>query len=354
MSANGYLEFEKPIAELEARVAELKKLSVQGNIDLSEEIDNLERKALQLRKQIYGSLSRWQRVQMARHPGRPFTNDYIRLIIKDFIELHGDRLYRDDPAIVGGIGFLGGYPVTVIGHQKGRDTKENIRTNFGMPYPEGYRKALRLMRQAEKFGRPIICLIDTPAAYPGVGAEERGQAEAIAHNLREMFNLKVPVVVAVTGEGGSGGALGIGVGNRVLMMENAIYSVIPPESCAAIIWRDGSKAREAAEALKLTAQDLLQLGVVDEIIPEPVGGAHRNHLEAAKALKDSIVRHLRELSRLSPDELVEQRYAKFRAMGEFMEVADEGAASSVSDGLREAARETQAIPRHEMKLAHEG
>lgn len=321
MSKNGqfHLDFEKPLMEMEARIAELKKFTEEKEMDFSEEIMKLEGRAAKLAEDIFGNLTRWQRVQLARHPKRPFTLDYTKLIFQDFIELHGDRAFRDDPAMVGGIASLEGSPVTIIGHQKGRDTKENIARNFGMPHPEGYRKALRLMKQADKFKRPIICLVDTPAAYPGVGAEERGQALAIAENLRDMAKLRVPVVVVITGEGGSGGALGIAVGNTILMMENAIYSVCPPESCAAIIWKDSKLAEEAAEELKLTATDLLDAGIVDEVIREPLGGAHKNYEESAARIKEAIIRHLSILDTLTEEELIEERYEKFRIMGEFFE-----------------------------------
>ncbi len=305
--------------EMEARIAELKKFTEEKEMDFSEEIMKLEGRAAKLAEDIFGNLTRWQRVQLARHPKRPFTLDYTKLIFQDFLELHGDRAFRDDPAMVGGIANLEGRPVTIIGHQKGRDTKENIARNFGMPHPEGYRKALRLMKQADKFKRPIICLVDTPAAYPGVGAEERGQALAIAESLRDMAKLRVPVVVVITGEGGSGGALGIAVGNTILMMENAIYSVCPPESCAAIIWKDSKLAEEAAEELKLTATDLLDVGIVDEVIREPLGGAHKNYEESAARIKEAIIRHLSILDTLTEEELIEERYEKFRSMGEFFE-----------------------------------
>lgn len=319
-----FLDFEKPLIEVEERIAELKRFTEEKDMDFSEEITKLEGRAAKLAEEIFGNLTRWQRVQLARHPRRPFALDYIKLIFQDFIELHGDRLFRDDPAIVGGIASLEGQPVTVIGQQKGRDTKENLARNFGMPHPEGYRKALRLMRQADKFRRPIICLVDTPAAYPGVGAEERGQALAIAENLKEMARLRVPVIVVITGEGGSGGALGIAVGNSVLMLENAIYSVCPPESCAAIIWKDGKLAEKAAEELKLTAQDLLELKVIDEIIREPLGGAHRNHEESAVRVKEAIMRHLKKLDKMTGEELIMARYEKFRVIGHFLEGEEGG------------------------------
>lgn len=316
--SNVVLDFERPLVEIEERIRELEKFTAAKEMDFSEEIAKLKERAEVLCRDIFNGLTRWQRVQLARHPGRPFTLDYIKLIFDDFIELHGDRLYGDDPAIVGGIASLEGRPVTVIGHQKGRDTKENIARNFGMASPEGYRKALRLMHQADKFKRPIITIVDTPAAYPGVGAEERGQALAIAENLKAMIEFRVPILVVVTGEGGSGGALGIAVGNRILMLEHAIYSVCPPESCAAIIWKDASLAEKAAEQLKVTAADLLSLDVIDEIISEPLGGAHRDHEKAAENIKEAILRNLAELDKFSEEELREQRYQKFRKMGSFI------------------------------------
>lgn len=316
--SNMVLDFERPLVEIEERIRELEKFTAAKEMDFSEEIAKLKERAEVLCREIFDGLTRWQRVQLARHPGRPFALDYIRLIFDDFIELHGDRLYGDDLAIVGGIASLDGRAVTVIGHQKGRDTKENIARNFGMASPEGYRKALRLMHQAEKFRRPIITIVDTPAAYPGVGAEERGQALAIAENLKAMIEFSVPIVVVVTGEGGSGGALGIAIGNKVLMLEHAIYSVCPPESCAAIIWKDATLAEKAAEQLKVTASDLLTLGVIDEVICEPLGGAHRNHEKAAANIKEALLSNIAELDKLSGAELREQRYHKFRAMGRFI------------------------------------
>lgn len=331
MASDFTLEFERPLIELEKRISELRNFVGESQFDVSAEIQALEARAEKLRQDIFKNLTPSQRYQLARHPGRPFALDYISRVFTKFIELHGDRTFRDDPSIIGGIAFLDGIPVTVIGTQKGRDTKENIKRNFGMPYPEGYRKALRLMKQAEKFGRPIITIIDTPAAYPGSGAEERGQAEAIAMNLREMSRLTVPLIAAVTGEGGSGGALALGLGNRVLMMENAIYSVCPPQSCAAIIWRDGTRWQEAADALKLTSEDLLQLGVIDEIVAEPGGAAHRDRDGAANSLKECLVRALSELSEFSPDELVKQRYEKFRNIGRFVTEAETRSPAQVHD-----------------------
>jgi acetyl-CoA carboxylase carboxyl transferase subunit alpha len=315
----GWLEFEKPLLELEQRIDELRSFADSQSIDVARELKRLEAKADELRREIYGKLTRWQITQIARHPRRPYTLDYMKNMGVEFIELHGDRRYGDDEAIVAGLGFLGNRKVVVVGHQKGRDTKENILRNFGMAHPEGYRKALRIMKLGAKFGRPIITFVDTPGAYPGIGAEERGQAEAIAVNLHEMSRLKVPIVVVVIGEGGSGGALGIGVGDRVLMLEYSIYSVISPEGCASILFRDAARAREAAEAMKITARDLLDLGVIDEIVPEPSGGAHRDPALAAKSVAAAIERHLSELEGLSGEELVRKRLAKFMAMGEYRE-----------------------------------
>lgn len=318
MNGSG-LEFEKPILELERKIEELKKFTSSENIDLQSEIDRLQEKLDNLKREIFANLTPWQRVQIARHPQRPYTLDYINMIISDFVELHGDRAFADDKAIVCGLGYLDGNKVAVVGHQKGRDTKENLMRNFGSANPEGYRKAIRVMKLAEKFGIPILSFIDTPGAYPGVGAEERGQAEAIAYNLREMASLKVPIIIVVIGEGGSGGALGIGVGDKTCVMENAYYSVISPEGCAAILWKDRIKADQAARALKLTAQDLLSLGVVDEIIPEPLGGAHRNPAASAERLKETLLKYIRELSALPEEEIVQARYQKFRKMGVFSE-----------------------------------
>jgi len=311
------LDFEKPIIELEERIVALKNPGTDDTLDHAGEIKALEEKIDVLKKQIYGALSTWQRIQMARHPKRPFTLDYIKLIFTDFIELHGDRSFTDDKAMVCGLAALDGIPVAVIGHQKGRSLQDNLDRNFGMAHPEGYRKALRIMKLAEKFGLCIITFIDTPGAYPGIAAEERGQAEAIARNLREMSDLRVPVICVVIGEGGSGGALGIGIGNRILMLENAYYSVITPEGCAAILFRDASKAAEAAAALKITAQDLKNIGVVDEIITEPLGGAHRDFGFTAENIKASLLKHIKELSKHLPDEIAMDRYNKFRKMGEF-------------------------------------
>jgi acetyl-CoA carboxylase carboxyl transferase subunit alpha len=314
MAATVYLEFEKPIAELEKKIEELHALNGNSDMDLSQEILALEQRVEQEREDIFNNLSRWQKAQVARHINRPFTLDYVKYLFTDFFELHGDRNFGDDHAIVGGLARFDGQPVMVVGHQKGRDTKEKVYRNFGMPNPEGYRKALRLFEMAEQFNLPIITFVDTPGAYPGIGAEERGQAEAIARNLREMASLKVPVIVCVTGEGGSGGALAIAVGNRVLMLEHSVYAVISPEGCAAILWSDGTKGAQAAEALKPTAQDIIGLGVIDEIIHEPIGGAHRDHEATAQAMGSSIRSHLAELQKMSPEQLVEDRYQKFRAM----------------------------------------
>jgi len=309
-----YLDFEKPLVDLEHKIMELKGYSTD-KVSFSADIKKLEKKAVQLREEIFANLTRWQRTQLARHINRPFTLDYIENIFTDWFEVHGDRNFRDDPALVCGFARFDGEPCCVIGHQKGRDTKEKVYRNFGMPNPEGYRKALRVMQMAEQFGLPIFTFVDTPGAYPGIGAEERGQAEAIARNLREMAALKVPVIVTVTGEGGSGGALAIAVGNRVMMMEYSVYAVISPEGCAAILWSDGTKGPVAAEALKLTATDIMSLGcIIDDVIPEPVGGAHTDPIATAVNVKSYLKKHLEELKRLSPQELVEQRYDKFRAM----------------------------------------
>jgi acetyl-CoA carboxylase carboxyl transferase subunit alpha len=313
------LEFERPIAELEKRIRDMKEVGSQEGSDLSLEIQKLERRAEKLRQEIYRHLTPWQRVQLARHPRRPFTLDYVERLMENFIELHGDRRFADDLAIVSGLASYQGRPVAVVGHQKGRNTEENLRRNFGMAHPEGYRKALRIFLLAAKFDRPIIVFIDTMGAYPGIGAEERGQAEAIATNLKIMSQLPVPIVVAIIGEGASGGALGIGVGDRILMLENAWYSVISPEGCAAILWRDRSQAPRAAQALKLTAQDLMGQGVIDAIVPEPLGGAHRDYDAAAAALGKELTRSLEEFSKISPDELVARRLEKFSRMGVVIE-----------------------------------
>ena len=311
------LEFEKPILELETRIAELR--ASENEAATRDEATKLEERLRRLQQRVYGSLSAWQRAQIARHPKRPHTLDFYKLLLDDFVELHGDRVFGDDLAIVGGLAFFEGEPVVVLGHQKGRDTRENIARNFGMPNPEGYRKALRLMQLADKFSKPIVTFIDTPGAYPGLGAEERGQAEAIARNLREMAALRTPVIAVVTGEGGSGGALAIGVANRVLMFEHAIYSVISPEGCAAILWGDGAKAPEAAQLMRITAPDLQKAGVIDAVIPEPMGGAHRSWEDAAANLRTTLREHLGQLRSLSGDALVQDRYEKFRRIGVFEE-----------------------------------
>jgi acetyl-CoA carboxylase carboxyl transferase subunit alpha len=316
------LEFEKPIVELEKQIDELRRTAERRQLSMEDEIVPLERKLDELRRTVYTSLTPLQRVQVARNAKRPFTLDYLQLAFTDFVELHGDRLYRDDAAIVGGWARLDGETVMVIGHQRGRDTKENLKRNFGMPHPEGYRKALRLMKLAEKYHIPIITLIDTPGAWAGLGAEERGQSEAIARNLFEMSRLEVPVVATVIGEGGSGGALALGVADRVLMLENAVYSVITVEGCAAILWKDGKSnemKERAAKALRITAPELMELGVIDEIVPEPVGGAHVNHEASAKSLQEALVRNLEELRRYRPEKLVRRRREKFLSMGEFKE-----------------------------------
>ncbi len=309
------LDFEKPIVELERKIEELKKFGSEKKVDLASEIKKLEDKLDKLKKEVYTNLTAWQRVQIARHPKRPYTLDYIQLILTDFVQLHGDRAFADDLAIIGGLAKLDGRKILVIGHQKGRDTKENISRNFGCAHPEGYRKAIRLMEFAEKFNLPILTLIDTPGAYPGIGAEERGQAEAIACNLKRMISLRVPIVVVVIGEGGSGGALGIGVGDKICVLENAYYSVISPEGCAAILWKDSAMAPQAAETLKLTAKDLLEFGIIDEIISEPLGGAHRDPGSASQQLKLTLLRLFKELESKEADKLLASRYEKFRNIG---------------------------------------
>jgi len=313
------LEFDKPLKELERQITELKRTAVERELDVRREIAPLEQKLAELRREIYDNLTPMQRVQVARHPRRPYTLDYLDTVFTDFVELKGDRLFRDDPAIVCGWARLAGRAVVVIGHQKGRDTKENLTRNFGMAHPEGYRKALRMMRMAERFHAPVITLIDTMGAHPGLGAEERGQAEAIAHNLEDMAVLETPIIAVVIGEGGSGGALALGLADRVMMFENSVYSVISPEGCAAILWKAASEKERAAEALKLPARDLLKLGVIDEIIPEPPGGAHADPESAAKALGEALERHVHELVKLKSDKLIKLRTAKFREMGNFTE-----------------------------------
>lgn len=315
-----YLDFEKPLIELENEIEHLKRFSRGKTLHVDDQIKHLEEKLQRLRKEVFSNLTGWQITQMARHIDRPKASYYIHELFTDFIELHGDRRYGDDPAIIGGMAKLEGKPVFLIGHQKGTDFKEMASRNFGMPHPEGYRKALRLMRMAETFQKPVITMIDTPGAFPGVGAEERGQAEAIAENLRAMALLRTPIITVVIGEGGSGGALAIGVGDRILMLEYSIYSVISPEGCAAILWKDGEKGKAmAADFLKLTARDLFRLGVIDEVIEEPLGGAHRNPKEMANRLKTVLLRHLMELDGADLDSLLSQRYEKFRRMGAFIE-----------------------------------
>lgn len=322
MASPTTMEFEKPIAELERQIEELKKTAGKRQLSVADEIAPLERKLGELRAEVYRNLTPFQRVQVARNTRRPFTLDYINLAFTDFIELHGDRAFREDAAIMGGWARLDGETVMVIGHQRGRDTKENLKRNFGMPHPEGYRKALRLMKLAEKFHAPVITLIDTTGAWAGLGAEERGQSEAIARNLLEMSRLEVPIIATVIGEGGSGGALALGVADRILMFENSVYSVISVEGCAAILWKDGKSPEmkeRAASALGITAQNLRELGVIDEIIPEPAGGAHANHEDAARSLQEALIRNLDDLRRYKPDKLVRRRREKFLSMGQFAE-----------------------------------
>lgn len=311
------LDFEKPISNLRKKIAELKEITKEADVDLSEEIRKLEERLSRLEKEIYDNLKPWNRVQISRHPERPTTLDYISYLFEDFFELHGDRCFGDDQAIVGGLARYKGIPVTIVGHQRGKDTKENIKRNFGMPHPEGYRKALRLMRQADKFKRPIITFIDTKGAYPGKEAEERGQSEAIAKNLMEMGGFRVPIICIVIGEGGSGGALGLGVGNRILMLENSTYSVISPEGAASILWKDASLAKKAAESLKITAKDLHHFGIVDEIIPEVRGGAHKDPEKQAKLIDGFLEKSLNELLGMTEEELIQHRYDKFSRIGEF-------------------------------------
>ncbi len=309
------LDFEKPILDLEKRILEHQTYQSEKKVDLSAEVKKLQAKLEGLKKDIYSNLSPWQKVQLARHPQRPYTLDYISLIMSDFVELHGDRLFFDDKALVGGLAKIDGKKVLVMGHQKGRDVKENLKRNFGCAHPEGYRKALRFMQMAQDFNLPIVIFIDTPGAYPGIGAEERGQAQAIAYNLREMIAIATPIISIVIGEGGSGGALGVGIADKVCVLENAYYSVISPEGCAAILWKDSAKAPAAAEALKLTAQDLLKMGLIDEIAPEPLGGAHRDPQKTAQSLKSIILENLKELSSKKKEDLLKSRYQKFRSMG---------------------------------------
>lgn len=311
------LDFEQPLYDLQNRIRELKKLDAEGEMDFAGEINTLTDKLERMKEQVYSNLTIWQRVQVARHPRRPYTLDYVELLFTDWTELHGDRVFAEDPSIVTGLARLEGRPVAVIGHQKGRTTKQKVKHNFGSPKPEAFRKALRVMELAGRFGLPIISFLDTSGAYPGIGSEERGVAEAIARNIREMFTFPVPMIILVIGEGGSGGALGIGVGDRVYMLENSYYSVISPEGCAAILWRDGAKAQLAAEALKVSGSHLVELGVVDRILPEPLGGAHHGIEETAQIIKETLVTAVGELSKLPIEELLDRRYKKFRAMGEF-------------------------------------
>ena len=314
-----FLEFEQPIAELEAKIEELRFIGDDSEININEEVSRLRSKSETLTKSIFAKLSAWQITQVARHPMRPYTQDYLEMIAPDFQELHGDRMYADDPAIIGGVGRIDGRAVMIIGHQKGRDTKERVRRNYGMPKPEGYRKAQRLMRMAEKFSLPIVTLIDTPGAYPGVGAEERGQSEAIAYSLYMMAGLKTPIICVVIGEGGSGGALAIGVGDRLLMLQYGIYSVISPEGCASILWKSAEKAQDAAEAMRITAQSLNEFGLVDEVLAEPLGGAHRNPAQAAEVIRNALLENLEELDQLSIDQLLEHRQRRLASFGQFKE-----------------------------------
>jgi acetyl-CoA carboxylase carboxyl transferase subunit alpha len=313
------LDFEKPLFELQQKIQNIRELAEESGVDVSSQLQPLETKYVQLQEEIFSNLNPSQRLQLARHPRRPSTLDYIQAITDEWIELHGDRGGRDDPALVGGIARLGGMTVMMLGHQKGRDTKDNVARNFGMAAPSGYRKAMRLMEHANRFGMPILTFIDTPGAWPGLEGEELGQGEAIAYNLREMFLLEVPIICTVIGEGGSGGALGIGVGDRLMMLEHSVYTVATPEACAAILWKDAKKAPQAAEALRITAQDLKQLGILDHILPEPWGGAHANSIKAAETLRQSLITNLKELLNLGITDLQEQRYQKFRQMGIFLE-----------------------------------
>lgn len=311
--AKAVLDFEKPIIELEEKIAQMRVLS--DSLDIGNEIKTLEKKIDQLRNNIYSNLTRWQKVQLARHPDRPYTLDFIQMMTTDFTELHGDRFFGDDKAIVGGFGMLDEMSVMFIGHQKGRDTKSNLYRNFGMPHPEGYRKSLRLMKMAARFNKPIVTLLDTPGAYPGLGAEERGQAEAIAKNIFEMSHLPVPIIVVIIGEGASGGALGIGVGDKMLMLENAWYTVISPESCSSILWRSWEYKEQAAEALRLTASDLVEQKIVDRIVPEPLGGAHRNPEQAAKILKSILIEEIKKYKKIKPEKLISNRIERYSTMG---------------------------------------
>jgi acetyl-CoA carboxylase carboxyl transferase subunit alpha len=312
------LDFEKPLFDLQQRIQQIRELAEENNVDVSSQIEQLEAKYVQLQEEIFTNLSPSQRLQLARHPRRPSTLDYIQAIADEWVELHGDRGGKDDPALIGGVARLNGRPVVMLGHQKGRDTKDNVARNFGMPAPSGYRKAMRLMEHADRFNMPILTFIDTPGAWAGLEAEELGQGEAIAYNLREMFTLSVPIICTVIGEGGSGGALGIGVGDRLLMLEHSVYTVATPEACAAILWKDAKKAPQAAEALRITAQDLQGLGILDEILPEPWGGAHANSVKAAEILRSALIANLQELEKLESGDLQELRYQKFRRMGKFL------------------------------------
>lgn len=314
-----FLDFEQPIAELEAKIDELRYVGDDSEININDEVARLKDKSETLTRNIFAKLSPWQVARVARHESRPYTQDYIDMIVPDFQELHGDRMYADDPAIIGGIGRIDGNAVMFIGHQKGRDTKERVRRNYGMPKPEGYRKAQRLMRMAEKFSLPIVTLIDTPGAYPGVGAEERGQSEAIAYSLYMMSALKTPIISVVIGEGGSGGALAIGVGDKLLMLQYAIYSVISPEGCASILWKSAEKAEDAAQAMRITAPNLKEFGLVDEVLPEPLGGAHRNPKEMADVIHNALLQSLDQLDQLSIEELLEQRQQRLAGFGQFKE-----------------------------------
>lgn len=315
------LDFEKPIYELEAKIEELKNFGSEKNITLTPELAKLQKKLDQMKSDVYSKLTTWQRIQIARHPDRPYTMDYIRHMSDDFVELHGDRLFFDDLAMIAGFATIDGERVLILGHQKGRDTNESVKRHFGCAHPEGYRKAMRLMKLADKFRLPVVILIDTPGAYPGVGAEERGQAQAIAQNLCDMSQLTVPVIATIIGEGGSGGALGVGVADKVCILQHAYYSVISPEGCASILWRNSVKAPEAAEALKITGEHLLEFGIVDEVIEEPLGGAHHDPVFVADRLKEVVLKYIKELSVLTADELRESRYAKYRKIGEFTEQA---------------------------------
>ncbi|MBF0330923.1 MAG: acetyl-CoA carboxylase carboxyltransferase subunit alpha [Candidatus Omnitrophica bacterium] len=312
------LEFEKPIKEIQQKIAELQKLS-DKHVEFDPEIKKLEQKLEAIKSKVYKNLTAWQRIQIARHPKRPYTLDYINMMTTEFMELHGDRLFADDMAMVGGLAKIDDEHVMVLGQQKGRDTTENVKRNFGCAHPEGYRKAMRLMRIAERFGIPVLVFIDTPGAFPGIGAEERGQAQAIAENLRDMMQIKTPIIATVIGEGGSGGALGVGVADHVIILQNAYYSVISPEGCASILWRSATKASEAAEALKLTGEHLIKFGIVEEIIPEPLGGAHYDPTQVADTLKAAILKQIKRLKALNDDDLLEARYGKFRKVGQFIE-----------------------------------